>query len=80
MLLIPVWFLDAIKRRNFLAGLLASPLLHWVRFSKQENEKCGEKVFEGLRPGVSALPDKYLAVRCSLPRNHKGPHVWLNPG
>ena len=74
-----MWFLDAIKRRNFLSGLLAAPLLRGLHLFQWEDEKCGAKVLHDLDADAAEALERYKDVLCSLRKGHKGPHVWLNP-
>ena len=57
------------KRRNFLSGLMASPLALKARvlalFARKPVEPCDVPILRGLL--------------CTRPRWHKGPHFWLNP-
>jgi len=64
---------SAMKRR-FFSGLMAWPSVLKARFFPAT--RCGKNVLEGLPPDPWG---RKQFVPCSLPRGHKGPHIFVNP-
>lgn len=83
----------AMKRRNFLSGLMAAPLalkalflaffaprcgaLPWPMLTPRERQMI-QLLSEGKSMKEAVAPQKnFRPAHCSLPRGHKGPHALL---
>lgn len=68
-------FLFSAITRRFFSGLMAWPLVLKARFFSRPTRR-GKNVLAGLPPDQRG---HNRFVPCSLPRGHKGPHIFLNP-